>query len=60
MSIMIKEIPKEETPQIRPKCQRCGYEINDIGDCPVCDYGEDDLLESLSDLEALWTLKNLD
>ena len=57
---LVKEIPKEETPQIRPKCQMCGYEINDIGDCPVCDYGEDDLLESLSDLEALWTLKNLD
>ena len=57
---LVKEIPKEETPKIRPKCQMCGYEINDIGDCPVCDYGEDDLLESLSDLEALWTLKNLD
>ena len=57
---MIKEIPKEETPKVRPICKTCGYELNDIGDCPVCDYGEDDLLESLSDLEALWTLKNLD
>ena len=56
----VREIPKEETPNVRPKCQTCGYELNDIGDCPVCDYGEDDLLESLSDLEALWTLKNLD
>ena len=44
----------------REKCYRCGYELNDMGDCPVCDYGEDDLLESLSDLEALWKLSNLD
>lgn len=54
----IKQMP-DEKPE-RPKCQQCGYEINDNGDCPVCDYGEDDLLESLSDLEALWTLRNLD
>lgn len=56
----VREVPKNETPKIRPKCQTCGYELNDIGDCPVCDYGEDDLLESLSSLEALWELSNLD
>jgi hypothetical protein len=54
----IKQMPNGKLE--RPKCQQCGYEINDNGDCPVCDYGEDDLLESLSDLEALWTLRNLD
>jgi hypothetical protein len=54
----IKQMPQGKLE--RPKCQQCGYEINDNGDCPVCDYGEDDLLESLSDLEALWTLRNLD
>jgi hypothetical protein len=52
------EIKQSVTP--REKCYRCGYELNDMGDCPVCDYGEDDLLESLSDLEALWKLSNLD
>lgn len=40
------------------KCYRCGYTLNDMGDCPVCDYGEDDLLESLSDLEAMWKLNS--
>lgn len=57
---MVKLAPPEEVVPARPRCQQCGYELNDIGDCPVCDYGEDDLLESLSDLEALWTLSNLD
>ena len=57
---MVREISKEETPKVRPVCKTCGYELNDIGDCPVCDYGEEDLLESLSDLEALWKLSSLD
>lgn len=57
---MVKEISKEETPKPIYKCQTCGYTLNELGDCPVCDYGEDDLLESLSDLEAMWTLKDLD
>ena len=57
---MVREISKEEAPKVRPICKTCGYELNDIGDCPVCDYGEYDLLESLSDLEALWKLSNLD
>jgi hypothetical protein len=57
---MVKLASPDELKPVRPRCQQCGYELNDIGDCPVCDYGEDDLLESLSDLEALWTLNNLD
>ena len=28
----------------RPKCEICGYLINDAGECPVCDLGETDLL----------------
>ena len=44
----------------RPKCHVCGFDINDNGDCPVCDYGELDLLESLSDLEAMWKLSSMD
>ena len=57
---LVREIPKTETPKVRPLCKVCGYEINDMGDCPVCDYGEDDLLESLSSLEALWQLNSID
>lgn len=51
--------PREGQPEAsNEKCYRCGYILNDMGECPVCDYGEDDLLESLSDLEALWKLSN--
>lgn len=57
---MVKEVSKKDIPKVNPKCPTCGYELNDIGDCPVCDYGEYDLLESLSDLEALWQLSKLD
>lgn len=42
------------------KCMVCGYHLNDAGECPVCDYGEYDLLESITSLEALWRLSNLD
>ena len=60
---LVVEVPEEKKHTViskkRDKCQVCGYELNDIGDCPVCDYGEDDLLESLSDLEALWQLDNM-
>jgi hypothetical protein len=61
---LVVEVPEEKKHTViykkRDKCQACGYELNDMGDCPVCDYGEDDLLESLSDLEALWQLGKLD
>lgn len=26
-------------------CETCGYQLNDAGECPVCDYGEYDLLD---------------
>lgn len=29
----------------RPRCEICGYELNDNNECPVCDYGEYDLLD---------------
>lgn len=38
MKKLSKETPKQ-------KCQYCGTELNSLGDCPVCDYGEEDLLE---------------
>lgn len=27
------------------KCENCGYVLNPLGECPVCDYGEVDLLQ---------------
>ena len=54
--------PKERFNPLKKngKCMVCGYQLNDAGECPVCDYGEYDLLESISSLEALWRLSNLD
>jgi rubrerythrin len=37
----------------RDKCEQCGYELNDMGECPVCDYGEYDLLEAIHQLQAI-------
>ena len=28
----------------KPKCEICGYELADNGECPVCDFGEYSLL----------------
>lgn len=28
-------------------CDICGYELNDQGECPVCDFGEYDLLDNI-------------
>jgi len=39
---IMKQLSNEEPKQ---KCQYCGTELNSLGDCPVCDYGEEDLLE---------------
>lgn len=39
---IMKQISKETPKQ---KCQHCGTELNSLGDCPVCDYGEEDMLE---------------
>ena len=47
----IKESPinvsDKDVDEIKPvnKCDNCGYQLNDIGDCPVCDYGEYDLID---------------
>lgn len=67
----VKEVPKvtlddkstiEEKPETT-KCEICGYELNPMGDCPVCDYGEDDLFESIpvdSNLDALSQLNRME
>jgi hypothetical protein len=66
----VKEVPKttldtpaiEEEPEII-KCDNCGTQLNPMGDCPVCDYGEDDLFESIhidSNLDALSQLNRMD
>jgi hypothetical protein len=43
----------------KERCSVCGYQLTDSGDCPVCDYGEDDLLESISSADAIWRLRNI-
>ena len=49
-----KDLPKVDyTPIQRPICSRCGYELNDSGECPVCDLGEYDLLETLHELNEI-------
>ena len=59
---MIKSSNQSKPVSKREICSHCGYELNDMGECPICDYGEYDLLdEGLSSLEALWTLhRNLE
>ena len=45
------------------KCDRCGNLLNNNNECPRCDYGEDDLDESIqvdSNLDALAQLNRLD
>ena len=43
---IVPESEEIEEPIIeRERCENCNYELNDMGDCPVCDYGEYDLLE---------------
>lgn len=39
-----EEVPNEEVHEI-VKCEICGTELNPLGECPVCDYGEYDLLD---------------
>lgn len=35
------------------KCERCGYQLTDSGECPVCDFGEYDLLEAMKELNEI-------
>lgn len=49
---IVDELVVESTPTIDnietkhiDRCERCGYELNRLGECPVCDYGEYDLLD---------------
>ena len=28
-------------------CEHCGYQLNDQGECPICDLGEEDLLDNI-------------
>lgn len=42
---MIMDISEDLYPDIREhdQCDKCGALLSDQGDCPVCDYGEEDL-----------------
>ena len=62
--IIDEEIPEPVEP--KEKCEKCGHELNDAGECPKCDLGAEDLKEEFSKLtEAQKTnlinlLKDLD
>lgn len=46
----------DDTPHI---CNKCGYKLNDAGECPICDLGDYTALdEELSISEALFRLKD--
>ena len=36
-----EDLPKVE-PYQRPTCPNCGCDLNDSGECPICDLGEED------------------
>lgn len=50
---IVNDFIKELTPNekinkpinVKEHCEICGYELNDVGDCPICDYNEYDLLD---------------
>lgn len=42
-------------------CEKCGIRLTEGGECPVCEYGEEDILEeSISPKEAIFRLKDID
>ena len=60
-----EDIPDEKFQPLK-KCEKCGCELNDAGECPVCDLGDESVLRE--DLivvapnegkEKLGTLKHL-
>ena len=55
------DIPDENFKPI-PKCEKCGHQLNDAGQCPVCDLGDktalDEALESLTEEQKI-NLKEL-
>ena len=41
--------PQEEDAPVREKCAECNAYLNDMGTCPRCDDGEEDLDEAVTD-----------
>lgn len=46
----------EKDYELEPKkeiehCDRCGYELNDAGECPICDLGEEELWHEMNKLD---------
>jgi rubrerythrin len=41
-------------------CDECGHPLNDMGQCPACEQGEEERYDDLTNLEALWELSKLD
>lgn len=63
---MIKEVESRWEKQKRldknpyeNTCEECGAQLTDSGDCPVCDYGEEDYFDG-SLLETIHKLNQLE
>lgn len=55
----------EDPDDFRGKCEECGAVLNDMGKCPYCDYGDEEVLDeanapTLTDEEAEKLLKKAD
>jgi hypothetical protein len=43
-----------------PTCDECGHPLNDMGQCPACEQGEEERYDDLTNLEALSKLRRMD
>lgn len=48
------ETPSDDTIK-HDYCPECGYMLTDSGECPVCDYGEEDLIEANNTEEVVYS-----
>ena len=44
-----EDLPKVE-PYVRGKCDKCGYQLDDMGECPICDMAKHYISDPLKDL----------
>ena len=48
------DIVTQQAPDIEiPTCEYCGTRLTDGGYCPVCDHGEEDLMEMVKQLNEI-------
>lgn len=51
-----EDIPDENF-KATPKCEKCGHELTDAGECPICDLGDESAIrEELEVFATYWTV----